>query len=158
MLALTTAPHWDLIRRHCRKLDIDAPAAQSAGRLVVVHPEDVLDKLMYRDRINWERFDENIGALIRQLRALPGGLRVYGEAVDVLVRRNRFDAAEALEECWNRLASREPFLLFCSYLSEHFGNPRDAAALRRICDLHSSVHTHSEDVLGAFLLKAHAAV
>ena len=158
VLALTTAPHWQLIRHRCRELGVDVAAGVAADRLVVIHPEEILDKLMYRDRVSWERFDAILGGVVRQLRAGPGRLRVYGEAVDVLVRRNRFDAAEQLEECWNRLATTEPFHLFCSYLSEHFGNPRDAASLRRICDLHTSVHTHTEDVLGAFLLKAHTAV
>ena len=95
--------------------------------------------------------------MVRDMRARYGRLRVYGEAVDVLVRSNNFVAAERLEQFWNRLAADAPMTIFCSYMAEHFGNPRDAESLRHICHLHSRVHADPQDALGTFLLKTRVA-
>jgi hypothetical protein len=155
VLVLATPPHWQDIRRRCRDLHVDVAAAFASGRLVLRDPEEILARITYRDQPSWERFDATVGDLVRQLRAEHGTVRIFGEVVDVLARRNLFDAAASLEGFWNLLATREPFFLFCGYSAEHFGNPRDGATLRRICGLHTHVETHSNDVLANFLLKAY---
>ena len=42
-------------------------------------------------------------------------IRVYGEMVGLLWRRNQTGPALALESLWNDLGRREQFSLFCSY-------------------------------------------
>lgn len=153
VLIVATAPHWALIRRRCRESGLDVDAAQRSGRLTVRDADMVLSEFMVEDEPDRRRFDATAGELVRKLTAAGERVRVYGEAVDVLVHRNRFDAAERLEEFWNLLAQRERLEVLCSYSSEHFGNPRDAGALQRICRLHAHVGISPEDILARFLLK-----
>jgi hypothetical protein len=156
-MVVVTASHWGLIRSRCRDAGIDVDAAITSGRLAVWQPEPMLAQLMYRDLPDRERFETLVAERVRRMRGKAEGLRVFGEAVDVLVRQNQFDAAERLEEYWDSLVYRESIDLLCSYSAEHFGNPRDAGSLRRICGLHAHVHAFPEDVLASFLLKTHAA-
>jgi hypothetical protein len=153
VLVVATTPHWALIRRECREMGIDVDAALRAGRLTVRDTEMVLSEVMFQDEPDPQRFDATAGELVRKLTGAGERIRVYGEAVDVLVQRNRFDAAERLEEFWNILAERERLEVLCSYSSEHFGNPRDAGSLQRICRLHAHVDISPDDVLARFLLK-----
>jgi hypothetical protein len=157
VLLITTPAHWERIRHSCATLGLDADAPRGDGRLTICDAEEVLAQLMLDECPDWNRFDAIAGTLVREQLARHGKLRVFGEAVDVLVRRNQLAAAATLEEHWNRLGASEPVTLFCSYSAEHFGNPRDAHALRTICELHTHVHSHPRDVLANFLLKTHAA-
>lgn len=156
-LLVVTPPHWEAICRCCQDDGVNLDIPLASGRLVVRDADRVLGEVMYRELPEWHRFDAAVGTLIRNLRAEFGAVRVYGEAVDLLVRRNQFEAAETLEGLWNRLGGLLPFRLFCGYAAEHFGNPRNGGSLRRICDLHTHVHAGPDDVLGSFLLKTHAA-
>ena len=62
------------------------------------------------------------------------------------------DFAHELEVFWNTLAAEESFTLLCGYSSAHFGDPRDAEALHRICRAHSRVESHPGDLLATWLL------
>lgn len=157
VFVVATAPHWALIRRQCREMGINVDSAERAGQLTVRDAETVLSEVMFQDEPDRGRFDRTVGEMVRRLAGAGERIRVYGEAVDVLVHRNRFDAAERLEEFWNMLAERERLEVLCSYSSEQFGNPRDAGSLRRICCLHAHVSTSPEDVLARFLLKSASA-
>ena len=157
VLLIITPAHWERIRHSCARLGLDADAPRADGRLTVCDADEVLARVMIDERPDWRRFDATAGTLVREQLATHGKLRVFGEAVDVLARLNQFAAAATLEEHWNRLGARESFTLFCSYSAEHFGNPRDAHALKTICELHTHVHSHPRDVLANFLLKTHAA-
>ena len=157
LLLVVTPPHWEAIHRRCRQSGCAVDTARASGRLVVKDAEQTLSEFMYRDMPDWHLFNAVAGTLIRDLHAEYGGVRVYGEAVDVLVRQDQFTAAECLEEFWNRLTRQQPLTVFCSYTAEHFGNPRHADALRRICGLHTHVQAEPHDILGSFLLKTRAA-
>ncbi len=156
VLLVTTERHRNAVRARCDG-DVDLEAARAQGWLTVLDAELVVEQLLRSSEPTWDVFDAEVGTLVRRLNRDGRRLRIFGEAVDVLVRRNRFDAAAVLEGFWNRLASTEPFELFCGYSAEHFGNPRDAASFRRICGLHSYVHAAPADVLGSFLLKTYRA-
>lgn len=53
---------------------------------------------------------------------------------------------------WNQLGAKASFTLLCGYASAHFGDPRHAAALHRICRAHARADTYPGDLLGAWLL------
>jgi hypothetical protein len=157
VVVVATAAHWDAIRTRLVATGIDVNAARAAGSLVTRDADILLATLMRGDRVDVNAFEESVGALLRQLRGSGRDIRIYGEMVDVLARAGEFDAARGLEDCWNRVADVEPITLLCGYMAEHFGNPRDARALKGICDSHTHSHADSPDVLGSFLLKSYAA-
>jgi hypothetical protein len=157
ILLVVTVAHWDAILRRSRDEGLDLDAARATGRLTVRDAFETLDQFTTAGLPVWSAFDRTVGALVRRLASNGSRLRIYGEMVDVLARQGEFDAAHRLEEFWNRLQEQSSWMLFCGYSAEHFGNPRDGDALRRICELHSHVHSDPRDVLGNFLLKTHAA-
>ena len=157
VLLAITPQHWQAVSAKCRENGVDVDAAMAAGWLTVRDAAEALARLTHRGEPDWALFEHTVARLVHQLGANGTRLRVYGEMVDLLAHANDFAAAERLESFWNRLAERERFTLFCGYLSEHFGNPRDTEALRHICQLHAHVQTDSRDVLGTFLLKTRLA-
>jgi hypothetical protein len=153
VLLVVTQRHWELIRSTCLAVEIDLTAARMAGRLVVRDADMTLASFMKNDLPDPAAFHASVGALVRQLRGAGRPVRAYGEMVDALARAGEFEGALRLEELWNALLAEQPMTLFCGYMAEHFGNPRDARALQHICQTHSHAHAQPGDVLGTFLLK-----
>ena len=106
-------------------------------RLVALDAQEILDRISIDGRINRELFEATVTPLVRQL-AATGPLWVYGEVVELLAARQDFDGAVALEELWNDLARRCPFILLCGYSAGHFTGPENAAALTAICATHTA--------------------
>jgi hypothetical protein len=126
-----------------------------SGDLTVGNAVETLKTFMRRDRPDPRLFNASVGTLVSSLAARGKPLRIYGEMVDVLAAQGEYAAAHELEELWNRLGKREEFTLFCGYTAAHFGDPRNAEALRRVCASHSEVLSDPRDVLGSFLLRTH---
>ena len=125
----------------------------SSGRVIVRDASDVLRSIIGLGTPRFAQFDTVIGPFIRELARPPGGLAIYGEMVDILAGEGDFDAAEELEEHWNRWGQTVPFTLLCGYLSAHFAASPDAAArLRRLCELHGIVQQDHSDMLANWLL------
>ena len=73
--------------------------------------------------------------------------------VDVRAPRAHHKAAYQLEVLWSALGKREPFTLFCGYLSAHFSDPKTATILGKICETHSRVHRKKGDPMAELLLE-----
>jgi hypothetical protein len=157
VLIVMTATHTESLLQRCRENGLDVDGAGDAGWLTLVDANETLARLMSTDRPDWVRFNASVGVMVRRLLKQGSRLRIYGEMVDILARANEFDAAQTLERFWNALQEREPFTLFCGYSAEHFGNPRDHATLRDICQLHTAVQADPRDILGNFLLRPRSA-
>jgi hypothetical protein len=97
-------------------------------------------------------FHRSVGELVRKLTADRAGLRIYGEMVEVLAEEGNFHAAQRLEELWNELAVRVPFILLCGYSSAHFASRETREALLDICATHTQVHRTRADPLAEWLL------
>jgi hypothetical protein len=157
VLAVMDERRWYLLAMRLTARGADVDGASRAGRLVVRDAADTLSLLMRDGRPDADLFEMVAGSVVRGLVRGRRRLRVYGEMVDILASHGDFGAAQALEELWNGLARQVAFTLFCGYTSAHFGDPRSAGALRRICETHSGVRMNPDDVLGSFLLTANAA-
>jgi len=130
------------------------PALLDSGTLVVRDAATTMRALMGDRAPKAAAFEQVVAGMVRKLAAeSPRGLRIYGEMVDILAAEGNFDGAEELETLWNHLGEKVPFKLLCGYTSAHFaGTSTGHGHLRSVCDLHSSVHQDSIDVLGNWLL------
>jgi|SoiMethySBSTD1v2_1073268.scaffolds.fasta_scaffold03155_14 DcmR-like sensory protein len=153
MLAVIDEERWYAVamRMSARGLPVDE--ALRFGYLMLQNPRVILNRFMRRGRPNPGLFAASVGTLISELRRFCRPVRIYGEMVDVLAARGEYTMAGELEELWNELGKRQAFTLFCGYSAAHFGDPKDADALRRICAAHSEVLTNPADVLGSFLVR-----
>ena len=106
---------------------------------------------MRRGVVDPQSMHETLGDMVEQLAAEPGGLRVYGELVELFVEERAFDQAATLEDYWNHLGEQSAFTLLCGYSAAHFADPRHADNLREICSRHTSVRSQSADSLGTWL-------
>lgn len=133
--------------------------AIAEGRLTVLDAQATLPGIMRGQLPDPALFQETIGTLVSRLAsAARGGLRVYGELVEILAEEGNFDGARHLEAFWNDLQQRHHrFTLLCGYSAAHFSDMRTASALRAICGCHSRVQRNSSDLLGSWLLNGERA-
>jgi hypothetical protein len=155
-IIVATPEHRELLSRRFEDAGWNARTLIAANRLHVADAAQTLDKFMRQDMPSPIAFDEVVGTIVTRM---ANGKRVwiYGEMVDVLAARGNYRGALMLEELWNLLGQRECFTLFCGYASGHFGDPRTADALARICAAHDHVHRKRDDILAEFLLDQQAA-
>lgn len=152
LLVVATPEHRELITQKLEEAGVNIRQAVMASRLVMLDAAQTLEKFMRQDLPSRIAFDEIAGTLVAQL-AKQGRLCIYGEMVDVLAARGQYKAAYQLEVLWSALGKREPFTLFCGYSSAHFGDPKTATILGKICETHSRVHRKKDDLLAEFLLE-----
>ncbi len=153
LLVAMTRQNWDATACRLRGQGLDTSKAMAAGCLTVLDAAATLATFMCNGRPDRERFEGSVGALVHAL-SDGGRLRIYGEMVNLLATEGEFRAALELEELWNELGKREPFLLLCGYASVNFGDPKFTDALRMTCRAHSSVRANPRDVLATFLMEA----
>jgi len=121
--------------------------------LTVIDAASALAQFMRHGLPDSLLFHKTIGALVRKLSGdAPAGFRIYGEMVELLAEEGNFHAAHRLEELWNELAVRYPFVLLCGYSSAHFASRDARESLINICAAHSHVHRHHTDALAEWLL------
>lgn len=111
------------------------------GRLAWLDARETLARLMTPDGPEWTRFNEVVGWLVRGLKARWGGLRAYGEMVDLLRVYGDIRAAVRLEELWNVLLQREGFSLFCNYSVDLLDSDVRGEDLESILSRHSHAHS-----------------
>ena len=135
LIVVATPEHHRAFERRLAEKDVDIPGLLRDGRLKAFDARETLAGFMVDGRPAWDRFEATVGSLVRAsiLRAAGGGVRAYGEMVDVLWGEGKVEAAIELEGCWNRLLELERFSLFCAYGID-FLAPETATVLR--------THTH----------------
>jgi hypothetical protein len=145
---IATPDHVMGIMEHMRQATVDVEQARRAGTLVVLDADKTLASFMVGDTPDPDRFEQNVGQLIRDLvtvrtrksvRTGQSPIRVYGEMVDVLWKEGRADAAIRLEMLWNGLASRFGFALLCGYAMGNFY--KQTHLLEEVCRQHTHVMT-----------------
>jgi hypothetical protein len=154
VLAILVPDHWKLISKLLARGGVMPASAMARGQLIVRNAADLLAAFMRRGSVDEKLFDSTVGALVRKMRKGGAPLRVFGEMVDLLAFEGNFTAALRLEHLCNELAERETFTLFCGYSAAHFGDPRAAEALKRICLAHSHVRSCDGDMLASYLLQS----
>jgi len=150
LLVVARPLNWVLIQARLQTKGCPVAPIIAEGRLVVLDAATTLATFL-EDSPNPNLFHAHVGTTVSRL-SKRGRLHAYGEMVDILAEQALFKTAHELEILWNQLAMREAFTLLCDYASAHFGDPRDAEALHRICRAHTDAHADGSDLLGTWLL------
>lgn len=153
LLVVARASHWELIRAYLlrRGVAVDDPAE----RLTVIDARKIRARMLRRGILDPTRMHETVGELVAQVATQPGGLRAYGEVVELFAEERNFEQAVVLEEYWNHLIAKYGFTLLCGYSAAHFADASHITDLQRICACHGSVRTQPSDTLGTWLTSAH---
>jgi hypothetical protein len=154
IVVISRLEHWNRAAvQLAREFPLDD--AITNGQLTVLDSARTLARLLVDGMPSADRFEIVIAGLAARA-AARGVLRAYGDMVDLLAADGQFEAAARLEELWNALRTRTPFMLFCGYSSSHFCTMENGQALRRIRGLHSHEACAPGDVLANELLDATA--
>ena len=137
---VATPEHLSLFAEELGSRGWGLQGAEQAGLLVVADAEQTLATIRDSDDVG-RRFDEVVGGLLD--RAQNGRhdrpVRVFGEMVDLLTRRDEAAAADQLERLWNAMAEKRRFSLLCGYRLDVFDQQAQIETLPPICREHSHV-------------------
>lgn len=141
-VVVATPGHWRLIAERLDELSWGAAKLDERGLVLLADADKTLAAIMVDGRPAAGSFDRVIGRLLDQAStSFPHKqIRVFGEMVDVLVRRENSAGATALEELWHRLLHRRRgFSLLCAYHVDLFDPATQVALLPAVCRAHSHV-------------------
>jgi hypothetical protein len=157
ILAVMNEERWYAVTMRMSAIGSPADEALRFDRLIVRDAKGLLNKFMWLGRPHPRLFAASVETLVSGLAESGRPVRIYGEMVDVLAAQGDYAGALELEHMWHALAQRHRFTLLCGYTAGHFGDPRNAGDLRRICEAHTGVRSNPQDVLGSFLVSRHRA-
>jgi DcmR-like sensory protein len=149
LLAIARASHWQLIRAYLERRGL--AVEDSSAHLTVIDARKMRARMMRRGVLDPARMEETLSGMLTDLSAAPGGLRVYGEIVELFAEEGNFEQACALEDYWNHLQKKYGFILLCGYSAAHFADPRNTYHLREVCGRHTAVKSQPADSLGTWL-------
>jgi len=138
VLAIATPEHCDAV---LAALSNRRGLHMRSRQLVVLDAQATLDQLMPDGALDWRRFEQIAGGMIRSLRrANPrGGLRAYGEMVGMLWSDGQIEAAVQLEKFWNALLGSTEFTLFCGYAIDVASEEFQSEHVREVVRAHTHV-------------------
>lgn len=139
IVIIATPAHWDIFARYFSGKAIDLDRYIACGQIAILDAEQTLASFICRGAPDWTLFRKAIAPVLDGLSARYGSVRAYGEMVDVLWQRGEHDAANQLEEYWDRLARTLSFSLLCAYCVDHLDPNVYGGPLERICRAHSHV-------------------
>lgn len=139
ILAIGTTPHLTAIEEHFRSLGHDVDAARASGQYVPVDAERSLPRLMVDGQPSKERFEELVGSRLAHLSKAHGGVRAFGELVNLLWRDGQRQAALRLEELWNDALGYHPCSVVCGYSMTSFGDLTESPGLPAIITAHTHI-------------------
>ena len=152
LLVIAKPRHWSRTAERLHRRGCSGSDAIEQGRLTVLDAGATLSTIMRGQFPDPALFQATIGSLVSRFASRTGGLRIYGELVELLAEEGNFEGARQLEALWNNLRHQHSFTMLCGYSAAHFADMRAAAALRTICECHTRVQRNSSDLLGSWLL------
>jgi anti-sigma regulatory factor (Ser/Thr protein kinase) len=136
-IVIATEAHREAFEAHLREAGVDAQRGE--GTLVWLDAAATLAGFMREGAVDRDAFFEVVGTVVQAAAATGRPVRAYGEMVALLWDAGNVTAAIDLETLWNELGTQLPFSLYCAYRSESVAGHEHAAALERVCHLHSGV-------------------
>jgi len=147
-VVIATPAHRRAVLAQLGRKGIEVQQAKATGMLTMLDAGETLSTFMRDNLPDRSLFTRQIGAVIEKCGHTGNGasVRAYGEMVDLLWGDSNPEAAIALEEMWNDLASTHTFSLLCAYAIDGFASASDAESFRAICGTHTRV-VPTEDYL-----------
>lgn len=140
VLVIATATHWaQFVARLATIPEVDLVAAIVSGQLRIIDADLALSAVMTNDMPEWHRVEEAASRIVEGSCKKFGGLRVFGEMVNLLWQRQNRAAAEQLEMHWNAIAYKYPITRMCAYRVNDGDTVSGNDLLRCVCKTHSSV-------------------
>jgi hypothetical protein len=141
-VVIATPDHRREIAAQLQARGLDVSLLETGGDLFLLDAGLMLDEFMIDGMPDASRFTQAMVPLIEK--ACRGRkdcrIRLYGEMVDLLWKRDQTVAAVRLEMLWNNLAGTHDFSLLCGYSMGNFY--KDAAVDDANIDEISRHHTH----------------
>jgi signal transduction histidine kinase len=156
VLAIATAPHVRAITARLTGFGIATDDANARGQLMLIDAQQMLSEFMLTELPDAVLFREQIARTLttlhdavhrrdatarpgQELGSSRGGVRVYGEMVDVLARGGNLRAAIVLEELWSEACQRHALAILCACDLGSFEHAGDAEGFADVCRNHSHV-------------------
>jgi signal transduction histidine kinase/CheY-like chemotaxis protein len=139
VLVVATEDHRNCLATMLESSGVDLVAAAVDGSYQSFDASESLANLMDQGRLSRQRFEDFVGTLVRSAAAKGRPVRAFGEMVALLWSEQKYEEAILLEEWWNELRKSQPFILFCAYPMNGFGQQAMAAPLMDVCTQHSVV-------------------
>lgn len=115
VIAIATRQHLAAVEQRMRTIGHDVDALRGMGRYVSVDAEQLLPRLLKDGLPSAQAFQHLVAARVGDLSARYGGVRAFGELVQLLWREGKPAAALRLEDLWNELLGYHPLSLICGY-------------------------------------------
>lgn len=145
LLVIATRRHRRSFKRRLKTLSPSTELNALEVPVVFLDAQETLDRIMIEGRLEWERFEDVVGCLIRQLSSSAGApVCAYGEMVGLLWNSGQKAAAIRLEAFWNRILEQTGCTLFCGYPIDIFDPEFQSAEVHDILCAHTHVISGGE--------------
>lgn len=142
-VVIATADHLSTLRKQLQGLGrVEGGPGWFPGELIMLDATEVLSRFMVDEWPDAQRFDDVVGAVVRQACALGKQLHAFGEMVALLCAQGLYEAAVRLEQLWNGLRDQWHFSLFCAYPYQLFQTEAQTLAFQQVCCVHDHVGPH----------------
>ena len=138
-IVIATGEHRTGIERVLAAKGLDPAKLQRQGRYIPLDAAETLESIMVGGQPDRRKFFEVIGMLVSCASNSWGGVRAFGEMVNLLWAEGKRSEALELERLWNELAKIYPFALFCAYSKDAFDSDGDEECFSQVCEAHSMV-------------------
>jgi hypothetical protein len=116
----------------------DPDTLKRSGNLITVNAEEALTHFVVDDSLDGKLFESYAMELLSFAKATGKKIRIFGEAVGLLVARGNTEAAIQLETLWSEIHSQYRCSVYCAYSAASF-NPGDEHDMQCICKTHSRI-------------------
>lgn len=140
VLVIATAAHWEqFVARLAPMPEVDLAATIVSGQLRIMDADLALSAIMSNGMPEWHRVQETACRIVQGSCKKFGGLRVFGEMVNILWQRQNKAGAEQLELHWNAIAHAYPITRLCAYRANDGDSVSFNELLRCVCRTHATV-------------------
>jgi hypothetical protein len=134
LVTVATARHNHAFVEQLDALGIDARDPERARFL---DANEMLECILVKGQPDWARFDQQLGAVVREFQTRCGSVRAFGEMAGLLWSHNRLSTALRIEEFWTRVLAASSASLFCAYPIDFLARQYDGSAVNAILRAHT---------------------
>jgi MEDS: MEthanogen/methylotroph, DcmR Sensory domain len=129
-----TLAHRQTVLAELDEMGIDA---RDPNRARFLDADEMLERILIDGWPDWARFDQHLGATLRELQMGYGSVRAFGELVGVLWSRGSVANALRIEEFWCRALAGGNCSLFCAYAIDLLAREFDERGVHSILQAHT---------------------